>query len=309
MGTAMGIINMFTTILGSAWKLIASGDTTPVTLRQCLQSHCMDEEVYGCNKYECTECDSLQDATKRIQFAELPEFLIINLKRFSHSGYWTSKINKSVELPEHDEYLDLSEFCITEVPQPPTSTYALHGMVCHRGSFHGGHYVSYVRKMKRWILCNDDYLAVATAEHVCNEEAYVLVYQRQSIETKTSDQEWSKRRAVLYAGKIHELGTDGLIKTLLSKVSENDIRFISRKWIISHAWSEAGVIWNKPMYPFRKEESASQRSVREFYCPITVTDWNMFQKTHGGGPEINLDEYLRMVHEEEMYIRQTAHQM
>eukprot|EP01060_Flectonema_neradi_P005201 TRINITY_DN13450_c0_g1_i2.p1 TRINITY_DN13450_c0_g1~~TRINITY_DN13450_c0_g1_i2.p1 ORF type:complete len:379 (+),score=56.45 TRINITY_DN13450_c0_g1_i2:888-2024(+) len=301
MGTAVGFINLFTSILGTAWKMLSSGDTTPVTLRQCLQSHCMDEEVYGSNKYECTNCDSLQDATKRIQFAELPEFLIINLKRFSNTGYWSSKTSRTVELPEPDEFLDLGEFCINEIPLPPVTTYQLHGMVCHRGSFHGGHYVSYIRKMGRWILCNDDYLAVASAEHVHGEEAYVLVYQRTRREPESPSAAWSKQRAVLYASKLHEMGSEKLLRTLLSKKPESEIRFISRSWLIAHAWSEAGVICNQPMYPFRKEEEAPQRSVREYYCPITVTDWKMFQESHGGGPEVNHDNYFRLVHEEDTF--------
>jgi hypothetical protein len=67
-------------------------------------------------------------------------------------------------------------------PQPPTPTpssflYDLFAVVCHRGDFKGGHYVSYVRAADgRWYHCDDALITAADEEAVRNCQAYLLFY-------------------------------------------------------------------------------------------------------------------------------------
>ena len=60
--------------------------------------------------------------------------------------------------------------------------YDVFAVVCHRGSFQGGHYVSYIRASNgQWYLCDDAYVAPVTAEVVKTCQAYILFYGQQGL--------------------------------------------------------------------------------------------------------------------------------
>jgi hypothetical protein len=60
--------------------------------------------------------------------------------------------------------------------------YDLFAVVCHRGTFQGGHYVCYVRCADgAWYLCDDAYVARVDAEAVRNCQAYMLFYGQRGL--------------------------------------------------------------------------------------------------------------------------------
>jgi ubiquitin C-terminal hydrolase len=66
-------------------------------------------------------------------------------------------------------------------PPAPRDLYDLFAVVCHRGTFAGGHYVAYVRAGPRassWFLCDDALVARAPAAAVRDCQAYMLFYAR-----------------------------------------------------------------------------------------------------------------------------------
>jgi hypothetical protein len=67
---------------------------------------------------------------------------------------------------------------------PGQYLYDLYAVVCHRGSFQGGHYVAYVRAAdRRWYLCDDAWVTASDEEAVRNCQAYMLFYaQKQLLE-------------------------------------------------------------------------------------------------------------------------------
>jgi hypothetical protein len=69
-------------------------------------------------------------------------------------------------------------------PPTPTSTftYDLFAVVCHRGTFQGGHYVSYVRANDgKWYLCDDAYVQRVSEEVVRTSQAYMLFYGQKGL--------------------------------------------------------------------------------------------------------------------------------
>ncbi|KAL4420926.1 hypothetical protein ABPG77_001409 [Micractinium sp. CCAP 211/92] len=69
---------------------------------------------------------------------------------------------------------------------PGACLYDLYAVVCHRGSFQGGHYVAYVKAAdQRWYLCDDAWVTAADEEAVRNCQAYMLFYsQRRLLEVR-----------------------------------------------------------------------------------------------------------------------------
>lgn len=60
--------------------------------------------------------------------------------------------------------------------------YDLYAVVCHRGTFQGGHYVAYVRCQDgKWYLCDDAYVAPVSEDVVKNCQAYMLFYAQQHL--------------------------------------------------------------------------------------------------------------------------------
>lgn len=58
--------------------------------------------------------------------------------------------------------------------QPDASLYRLFGVVTHRGSMRGGHYVSYVRCEGGWYKCDDAYVTRVDASVVARAQAYMV---------------------------------------------------------------------------------------------------------------------------------------
>ncbi|ORC90946.1 putative ubiquitin hydrolase [Trypanosoma theileri] len=64
----------------------------------------------------------------------------------------------------------------------PSLERSLVGIVTHRGSLHGGHYVAYVRDVgnsNKWFRCDDDEVEIVEEEQVlkCQSEVYMLFYE------------------------------------------------------------------------------------------------------------------------------------
>ncbi|PSC74502.1 ubiquitin carboxyl-terminal hydrolase 22 [Micractinium conductrix] len=67
-------------------------------------------------------------------------------------------------------------------PDPAACLYDLYAVVCHKGSFQGGHYIAYVKAADgRWYLCDDAWVTAADEEAVRNCQAYLLFYAQRGL--------------------------------------------------------------------------------------------------------------------------------
>eukprot|EP01065_Artemidia_motanka_P003251 TRINITY_DN11550_c0_g1_i1.p1 TRINITY_DN11550_c0_g1~~TRINITY_DN11550_c0_g1_i1.p1 ORF type:complete len:865 (+),score=231.73 TRINITY_DN11550_c0_g1_i1:45-2597(+) len=84
----------------------------------------------------------------------------------------------------------------------------------------------------------------------------------------------------------------------LRRCSGQDIVFISRDWLRQLVtMAEPGPVSNLCSYPF--EDKACARSVRDFYCPVTISHWNLFIQLFGGGPCVTVARYTELEREQE----------
>jgi ubiquitin carboxyl-terminal hydrolase 34 len=117
-------------------------------LYESLQSFVEGEVMEGGNKWKCETCGRFVDAVKRTCLKEIPDHLMLQLKRFEYDlgSQRRSKINDLFEFPMD---IDMSKYTFSHLADPSKPVepemYDLVGVVVHKGQADHGHYVSYIR--------------------------------------------------------------------------------------------------------------------------------------------------------------------
>ena len=105
------------------------------------------------DKFYCDKCNSLQEAERQVQLENIPQIMIIQLKRFKMlSGTKIKKLNSMINIP-----LDINfDFLVKD--KKKYGLYYLRSIVVHSGSGGDyGHYFTIARNIKdNWILFNDE---------------------------------------------------------------------------------------------------------------------------------------------------------
>ncbi|KAF8468917.1 hypothetical protein BDZ91DRAFT_656190 [Kalaharituber pfeilii] len=167
-----------------------------LTLQECLERFTTPEKL-GVSEYNCSKCagSTQQEATKQLTVKRLPPVLCIQLKRFEHSAYGSSKIDTRVRFPIQ---LDMTPFTTRAKRKPPgtknggsaqsqgppmTFMYELLTVVVHHGQINTGHYISYSRSGGQWFRFDDSVVSLATEAQVLAAKAYLLFYIVKSLHT------------------------------------------------------------------------------------------------------------------------------
>lgn len=198
-------------LFSSLGESLGLGSGKGMKLESAFVNFCLPEILDGKDRYFCESCNLPVQSTKTLTLKSLPQVLCVQLKRFRHDHY-SSKLNNVVEYPVNG--LDLRHFLHKEFigsPLSSSSEYDLLGIVNHRGSFNGGHYVAYCRNLQsgRWFEFDDSRVREINEEDLMNTQAYLLFY------IQRSDPDRVKQR--------HEI-----IKTI-SEV-KNSRKFVSLQW-------------------------------------------------------------------------------
>ncbi|KAK9826555.1 hypothetical protein WJX74_002546 [Apatococcus lobatus] len=148
-------------------------------LSECLEAFLQPEQLDVTDTWYCGRCKSHVQADKKLDLWQLPEVLVIHLKRFSFSRSWRDKLEDPVIFPLHD--LDLSSALLRPQAQPPV--YDLFAVSNHFGGLGGGHYTAFCRDAGSddWFNFDDSHVSpVPTGDSVVSPAAYMLFYRRQS---------------------------------------------------------------------------------------------------------------------------------
>ena len=146
--------------------------------------------------------EAMAKAVRKTLFLHLPQNLIVNFKRFSHTMYNIKKDSSSVSFPVR---LCLDKYTLKQVPtddmenivavseirastMQPEHVYELYAVVCHSGGMSGGHYTAYVSYLteagRDWYYISDSHFQSVSESRVLNSEAYVLFYRKLNIDPK-----------------------------------------------------------------------------------------------------------------------------
>lgn len=165
-----------------------------ISLQSCLDAFVKEEVLSGSEAWHCPHCKTLRNATKQLSLSRLPPILLIHLKRFSHKGVFTDKIETVVDFPLKG--LDLTNYMPSAPPpgmhngsangigtddprvQTPPYRYDLYGVTNHFGNLSNGHYTAYIASRGGWVYCDDSRVTPTDAKDIVGRPAYVLYYKR-----------------------------------------------------------------------------------------------------------------------------------
>ncbi|KAG9070684.1 hypothetical protein KI688_008223 [Linnemannia hyalina] len=124
------------------------------SLMDCFNEFVKAEDLVGLDRYSCSFCESLQDATREIKLDILPKILNIQLMRFVYD-VTTSTKKKSKDTIRFPLTIDFSKLTGSQ-----TSTlYDLSAVLVHSGpSAHSGHFMAHVldKPLNKWFVLNDE---------------------------------------------------------------------------------------------------------------------------------------------------------
>ncbi len=161
----------------------------PVLLESCIASFCAPERLDGRDRYRCERCATLVPSQKTLRFKSLPQTLCIQIKRFKHESYFSSKLSTHVIAPldEDERPLEMGPFMCEHgnggEQAPPSAgqgtQYAIAAIIGHRGTFGGGHYVAYCKHpaLGCWLEFDDATISIVPEGDVAKVQAYVLFYR------------------------------------------------------------------------------------------------------------------------------------
>ena len=144
------------------------------SLFDCFEEYCKPEILDGENGIINEETNEKEDIEKKIVFWNLPDILVIDIKRFNMVG---NKIKLPVRIPVDD--VDFSKYI--EGYDKDTYKYDLYGVCNHMGGTLGGHYTAYVKNAnKKWYLYNDTNVIEVKEKfsEINNSHSYCLFYRK-----------------------------------------------------------------------------------------------------------------------------------
>ena len=188
-GAAAPARTSMSTFLSSLGESLGIASKDALGLEAAFAHFCQPELLAGKDAYYCEHCKQLVQSTKTLALKELPQILCLQLKRFRHDSYFSAKINTPVLFPLHG--LNLRPFLHAAAAEALGNTpaqYDLIGMVSHRGSFNGGHYVAYCRTLSSdpatgaqtstWLEFDDARVSPILADDLLRVQAYLLFYMQ-----------------------------------------------------------------------------------------------------------------------------------
>lgn len=142
-----------------------------------------EEEILE-DKIYCNSCENPEYFTKKIEYGEFPNVLMISLKRFQFNQNNNLKKKKRREKllfnsPEKNTYFidfPIHDFDISKYSNDPNGKYELFAVCYHHGKINSGHYTAVCKINENWYEFNDKIMKEFNEENIVNSDAYILFY-------------------------------------------------------------------------------------------------------------------------------------
>ncbi|KAK4933268.1 hypothetical protein LTR66_015911, partial [Elasticomyces elasticus] len=150
-----------------------------IGLEDCLKEYGKTEKLSEQNAWYCQRCKEHRQADKKFELWNVPDVLVMHLKRFSSSRNFRDKLDVKVEYPI--EGLDLSEY-VRDQTDGKSLIYDLIAVDNHYGGLGGGHYTAYAKNAVTgdWHDYNDSHVSRVDPSSVVAKSAYMLFYRRRT---------------------------------------------------------------------------------------------------------------------------------
>lgn len=147
------------------------------SLEDALELFVEQELLEGENAYFCDKCQAKVDTIKRCVIQDLPQTLILHLKRFEidFDRFDKVKLNDYYQFPVE---LNMKTYMKRSNPEEANEDeiYVLQGILVHSGTAHSGHYYSYIQERKHedldtpgWYEFNDDRVTHFSPENIARD--------------------------------------------------------------------------------------------------------------------------------------------
>lgn len=152
------------------------------TLRECLDDYFQNE--HQIDIWKCESCNE-QGCNKSSILWTLPNYLIINLKRFNTTDGKFTKDTSTISYPIKD--LNLTKYISKEKGDPNNYIYDLYAINYHGGDLEGGHYWSACKNLDgNWYNFNDGDVSMFNKNtpiesQLVTKNAVILFYHRKMI--------------------------------------------------------------------------------------------------------------------------------
>lgn len=162
-------------------NLSLSIQDTNSSLQDCLDDYFQNEQII--DTWKCDKCNET-GCNKSSVLWTLPNYLIINLKRFKQNGSFTSKNNNLITFPLKD--LNLTQYVSKDKNDMNNYIYDLYAVNYHSGNLDGGHYFSACKNLDgNWYNFNDGnvsrYNSANLESQLVTKDSYILFYHRKFI--------------------------------------------------------------------------------------------------------------------------------
>jgi ubiquitin C-terminal hydrolase len=144
------------------------------TIFDCLELYGEDEELGGDNAWFNDKTNKKEKIKKNTIFWNLPNILIIHLKRFNNAN---RKTHLMVTTPINN--IDLSKYVYGY--NATEYVYDLFGTGNHSGGVLGGHYTANIKNANgKWYNFNDTIVNEISDESIINQYTYCLFYRKKN---------------------------------------------------------------------------------------------------------------------------------
>ncbi|KAJ1352240.1 hypothetical protein KIN20_008530 [Parelaphostrongylus tenuis] len=150
-------------------------------LMECIDLFTKQEQLGEEDSWYCPKCKKHERATKKLDLWNLPQILIIHLKRFQYSKWHRDKIDIPVVIPIKG--FELNSKLANE--RHEHVKYDLIAISHHVGGLGGGHYTASAlnKTTGKWYEFNDSSVSeiAAPSDPMVGRTPYMLVYRRQHV--------------------------------------------------------------------------------------------------------------------------------
>ena len=141
---------------------------TKLSIYDCLNNYFKEEKI----EYKCDNCCETNENIMVKKILDNKKYLIITMKKFEYNpelGIITKKHDK-VSFPF---ILDIKNYSFSK-----TSKYYLRSVVNHVGMLNYGHYYTDAHYNNKWFRCNDENINEIPLQNINNNDAYILIYEK-----------------------------------------------------------------------------------------------------------------------------------
>ena len=151
-----------------------------ITIYDCFDYFSRDEQLDEKNLWECEKCKKKVRGIKSAGICELPNILVIHLKRFKQKMMYKSAVSKKIQdLVEFPiEGFDLEKYYNGDTKA--STKYNLFAVTYHFGETSGGHYIAICKNpiYDSWIEFDDKSMHNSKEKDVVSKYGYVLYYRK-----------------------------------------------------------------------------------------------------------------------------------